>query len=158
MQTAWGGVQLGADATGGGGPRGAPRYDQSGKKSESVARGVAGGDRLQTQVYTLKYTSANQLMPVLRPIISPNNTIAAFPGNNSLVITDYGENLRRIERIIEAIEGGGMEDVEAVGNLRAATVVFRLDGPEWRADGRALFNLNPAEAIAHFHRELETIE
>ena len=47
----------------------------------------------------------------------------------------------------EAIEGGGMEEVEAVSNLRAATVVFRLDGPEWQADGRALFNLNPEEAI-----------
>ncbi|MBC8355523.1 MAG: hypothetical protein H8E66_26390 [Planctomycetes bacterium] len=58
----------------------------------------------------------------------------------------------------EAIEGGGMEDVEAVSNLRAATVVFRLDGPEWRADGRALFNLNPAEAIEHYENELETVE
>ena len=58
----------------------------------------------------------------------------------------------------EAIEGGGMEDVEAVGNLRAATVVFRLDGPEWRADGRALFNLNPDEAIQHYQNDLETVE
>jgi len=58
----------------------------------------------------------------------------------------------------EAIEGGGMEDVEAVSNLRAATVVFRLDGPEWRADGRALFNLNPAEAIRHYQNDLETVE
>ncbi len=58
----------------------------------------------------------------------------------------------------EAIEGGGMEDVEAVSNLRAATVVFRLDGPEWRADGRALFNLNPAEAIKHYQNDLETVE
>jgi len=58
----------------------------------------------------------------------------------------------------EAIEGGGMEDVEAVGNLRAATVVFRLDGPAWRADGRALFNLNPDEAIKHYQNDLETVE
>ncbi|MEX0820371.1 MAG: hypothetical protein WD070_12295 [Pirellulaceae bacterium] len=58
----------------------------------------------------------------------------------------------------EAIQGGGMEDVEAVGNLRAATVVFRLDGPQWRADGRALFNLNPAEAIERYQDELETVE
>ncbi|MDA1052057.1 MAG: hypothetical protein O3C40_16450 [Planctomycetota bacterium] len=58
----------------------------------------------------------------------------------------------------EAIAGGGMEDVEAVSNLRAATVVFRLDGPEWRADGRALFNLNPAEAIEHYQNDLETVE
>src|SRR5687768_10982658 len=50
-----------------------------------VGTRAASGNLLQTQVYTLKYTSAAQLMPVLRPIISPNNTIAVFAGNNSLV-------------------------------------------------------------------------
>ena len=86
------------------------------------SRGAASGNQLQTQVYTLKYTSAAQLMAVLRPIISPNNTIAAFAGNNSLVITDYGDNLRRIESIIEAIDraGGGGEPV--VIPLRFAAV------------------------------------
>lgn len=85
-------------------------------------RGAASGNLLQTQVYTLKYTSAAQLMPVLRPIISPNNTIAVFAGNNSLVITDYGDNLRRIESIIEAVDrpGGGGEPV--VVPLRFAAV------------------------------------
>ena len=85
-------------------------------------RGAASGNLLQTQVYTLKYTSAAQLMPVLRPIISPNNTIAVFAGNNSLVITDYGDNLRRIENIIEAVDrpGGGGEPV--VVPLRFAAV------------------------------------
>jgi general secretion pathway protein D len=85
-------------------------------------RGAASGNTLQTQVYTLKYTSAAQLMPVLRPIISPNNTIAVFAGNNSLVITDYGDNLRRIESIIEAVDrpGGGGEPV--VVPLRFAAV------------------------------------
>ena len=41
---------------------------------------AAGGDRLVTQVITLKYESAAQLVNVLRPLITPNNTIAAFPG------------------------------------------------------------------------------
>jgi len=58
----------------------------------------------------------------------------------------------------EAVEGGGMEDVEAVDDDKAATVVFRLDGPEWEPDGRAYFNLSPAETIAHFQRELETVD
>lgn len=55
----------------------------------------------------------------------------------------------------EAVEGGGMEEVEAVGNLRAATVVFRLDGSEWETDGRACFNLSPMQTIEHFQHELE---
>jgi general secretion pathway protein D len=93
----------------------------------SGARGGAGGDRLQTRVFELKYTAAAQLMPVLRPIISPNNTIAAFPGNNSLVITDYGDNLRRLENIIEAVDrpGGGGEPVVIPLQYAAVTDVLQ---------------------------------
>jgi len=58
----------------------------------------------------------------------------------------------------EAIEGGGMEEVEAVGNLRAATAVFFLDGKKWSTNGRALFNLNPVEAIQHYRHELEMVD
>jgi general secretion pathway protein D len=92
-------------------------------------RGAAGGDRLETRVYALKYTSATQLMPVLRPIISPNNTIAAFAGNNSLVITDYADNLRRIERIIDAIDrpGGGEPVVIPLRYAAAADVIQTLN-------------------------------
>ncbi len=57
----------------------------------------------------------------------------------------------------EAIEGGGMEDVEAVGNLRAATAVFRVENGLWATDGRALFNLNPSEAIAYYQENLELV-
>jgi general secretion pathway protein D len=106
-----------------------PEADAKLHLSGAGARGTAGGDRLETQVYTLKYTSANQLMPVLRPIISPNNTIAAFPGTNALVITDYGDNLRRIERIIEAIDkpGGGEPVVIPLRYAAAADVIQTLN-------------------------------
>jgi hypothetical protein len=50
----------------------------------------------------------------------------------------------------EAIEGGGMEDVEAVGSLRSATAVFVHRDGEWTSDGRVIFNLEPAEAIERF--------
>ena len=64
----------------------------------------AGGDRLVTQVIPLRYESAAQLVNVLRPLITPNNTIAAFPASNALVITDYADNLRRIDRIIASLD------------------------------------------------------
>lgn len=57
----------------------------------------------------------------------------------------------------EAIEGGPMEEVEAVGNLRAATAFFRHDGRSWQTDGRVLFNLDPTEAIAHYQGEVEAL-
>jgi general secretion pathway protein D len=106
-----------------------PEADAKLHVSGAGSRGAAGGDRLETQVYTLKFTSASQLMPVLRPIISPNNTIAAFAGTNSLVITDYGDNLRRIERIIEAIDrpGGGEPAVIPLRYAAAADVIQTLN-------------------------------
>ena len=62
------------------------------------------GDRLITQVITLRNESAAQLVNVLRPLISPNNTIAAFPASNALIITDYADNVRRLMRIIGSLD------------------------------------------------------
>jgi len=62
------------------------------------------GDRIQTQVFTLQTRIAAQLVPILRPLIAPNNTITAYPANNSLVITDYAGNLLRIAKIIDSID------------------------------------------------------
>ena len=55
----------------------------------------------------------------------------------------------------EATEGGDMEDVEAVGNLRAGTAVFLHDDSQWSTAGRTIYNLDPAEALKHFAQELE---
>ncbi|HEV3417425.1 MAG TPA: hypothetical protein VG056_11440 [Pirellulales bacterium] len=57
----------------------------------------------------------------------------------------------------EAIEGGGMEENENVRNLRAATAVFDYDRSRWTTDGRAIFNLNPAEAIQFYQANLELV-
>jgi hypothetical protein len=58
----------------------------------------------------------------------------------------------------EAIEGGDMEGVAAVGNLRNASAVFFFDGGRWRTTGKAIFNLNPGEAIEHFKGQYERLQ
>jgi len=72
------------------------------------------GDQVMTQIFRLSHENANNLVPVLRPLISPNNTINANPGNNTLVITDYAENLQRIARIIAAMDMPAAGDVEVI--------------------------------------------
>ncbi len=72
------------------------------------------GDQIVTQVFRLKYESANNLVPVLRPLIAPNNTITAYPANNTLVITDYSGNLRRIAHIVAAIDAPVAGDVDVI--------------------------------------------
>lgn len=74
-------------------------------------QGTSSGDRLVTKVYPLTFESANLLANTLRPLISPNNLIAAYVGNNTLVITDYADNVARISRIIDSIDQPPFSDV-----------------------------------------------
>lgn len=76
--------------------------------------GTVRGEQIATQVFHLNFESANNLVAVLRPLISPNNTINANPGNNTLIITDYADNLLRLGKIIAAIDGPANSDLDVV--------------------------------------------
>lgn len=84
--------------------------------------GTATGSQIVTQIFRLNFENAANLVPILRPLISPNNTINVNPGNNSLVITDYADNLQRLARIIAALDVANATDVEVV-NLQHALAV-----------------------------------
>ena len=84
----------------------------------SVVQGSSGnapsGGQIVTQIFKLNFENAANLVPVLRPLISPNNTINVNPGNNSLVITDYADNLQRLARIVAAMDVSNASDVEVI--------------------------------------------
>jgi general secretion pathway protein D len=72
------------------------------------------GDQILTQIFRLNYENANTLVSVLRPLISPNNTINANPSNNTLVITDYADNLQRLGKIIATMDTPATGDVDVI--------------------------------------------
>ncbi len=80
------------------------------------------GDQIGTRIFRLNYESAGNLVTVLRPLISPNNTINANPGTNSLVITDYADNLNRLGKIIAAL------DAPATGDLDVMPIRYAIAG------------------------------
>ena len=93
--------------------------------------GPARGDEMVTQVFRLNYESAVAIAQVLRPLIASNNPINAYAANNTIVVTDYAENVRRIGRIIAAIDTPAGSDVDVVPLQHAiatdvATVLGRL--------------------------------
>jgi hypothetical protein len=57
----------------------------------------------------------------------------------------------------EAVEGGDMEGVEAVGNLRVGSAVFFWHDGDWRTVGRVILNLTPDEALARLAEEYERV-
>ncbi len=92
---------------------------------------AASGNQIVTQIFKLNFESVNNLVPILRPLISPNNTLNANPSNNTLIITDYADNLRRLARIIAAMDVSNATDVEVLPLKHAiasdlAPLVLRL--------------------------------
>jgi general secretion pathway protein D len=84
--------------------------------------GGTGNGQIVTHIFKLNFEQANNLVPVLRPLISPNNTINVNPGNNSIVITDYADNLQRIGRIIATLDVSNASDVEVIQLKHAIAV------------------------------------
>ena len=80
------------------------------------------GDRLVTRVFLLQNESALQLVPVLRPLVTANNFVAAYANNNAIVITDYAENVKRIESIIRSIDQPSGGDVQVVRLEHASAI------------------------------------
>jgi len=62
------------------------------------------GDAVITQIYPLQHESAVQLLPILRPLVTPNHAISAYNQANILVITDYAENIHRLNKLIARID------------------------------------------------------
>ena len=57
-----------------------------------------------TRVFTLRHESATQLQIALRPMIGPNGTFNADAGSNTLIVTDYADNLARLEQVIASLD------------------------------------------------------
>jgi hypothetical protein len=57
----------------------------------------------------------------------------------------------------EAVEGGDMEGLPAVANLRNASAVFFFQRGQWLTVGKAVFNLNPVEVIQHFKNRYDRV-
>jgi len=85
-------------------------------QSGGVSAGAvpASNGQIVTQIFQLNHESANNLVPILRPLISPNNTLNVNPGTNALIITDYADNLQRLARIIAALDVANATGVEVI--------------------------------------------
>ncbi|HSD38393.1 MAG TPA: type II secretion system secretin GspD [Rhodocyclaceae bacterium] len=106
---------------------------------------TAGGDRIVSEVFQIRNESAAQLVQVIRPLVTANNTVSVYPGNNSLVVTDYAENINRIRRIIESIDvPQGDAQVISLQNASAvdmATILTKLFTDAANADASQRVNI-----------------
>jgi len=108
---------------------------QSGPTQVGSAPTAIKGDQIVSQIFYLNYESAANVVTVLRPLISPNNTINANPGNNTVVVTDYADNLKRLAKIVAALDAPAAADLDvipvryAIASDLASMVNKLLDSP-----------------------------
>lgn len=72
------------------------------------------GEKLITRVIPLDNAPAEQLVPVLRPLVPQYGHLAAVASANALIISDHVSNIQRIEAIISHIDGADSDQVEVI--------------------------------------------
>ena len=65
-------------------------------------------DRVVTQLISLKFASSSEIKKLFAPLVSKNSVILAYPPTNMLIVTDVYSNIKRLIRILNAIDISGM--------------------------------------------------
>jgi len=61
-------------------------------------------DAQVTQVFSLKHSSVQEMVPILRPLLPPTSHFAAHAATNTLIFTDTAANVQRVLEIIKRVD------------------------------------------------------
>ncbi|HWL47064.1 MAG TPA: type II secretion system secretin GspD, partial [Sphingomonadaceae bacterium] len=78
------------------------------------AGGGLTGQEVTTRLIRLHNVPAEAAARVFRPIVAAFGTVEALSTPNAVVVTDYAENVRRIERLARALDSGGGSAFESI--------------------------------------------
>lgn len=112
-----------------------------------VQTGKVRGDQIATQIFRLDHESASGLVAVLRPLISTNNTISADPTNNTLIITDYADNLRRLSRIIASLDTPSIGELDVIRLEHAIAIDLTVTVNRMLDTGTAPGTVDPGRVL-----------
>ena len=84
------------------------------KSHATKVNAPAVGGEVQTRVFHLNHETAANMLNVVKPLVSANNVVNVNPGTNSLVVTDYADNIARIARLIASLDRSNSADLEII--------------------------------------------
>ena len=87
---------------------------QSNIKESSSRLSSTSNEMIVTTSIAIANVPANQLIPVLRPIISQYGLLAAYTASNSIVVTDSRANIARLKQLISELDREIDEDYEII--------------------------------------------
>lgn len=91
-----------------------PEADAKIQGNTVLTQGSQEGDQVVTRVFKIKQDSATNLVNVLKPLLTPNSSITANPGNNTIIVTDYASNVKRVAKLIDSMDEPTVGDVQTI--------------------------------------------
>lgn len=79
-----------------------------------VERPESSSDKIITQVIPVSFSSATELVPILRPMVPQYGHLAAVTSANALIISDHSVNVQRIIDIVKRIDTADNEESEVI--------------------------------------------
>jgi general secretion pathway protein D len=82
-------------------------------------------------VVTVQHGSAAQIVPLLRPLMAPTSQLSVYPPANTLIITDYADNIGNLLHIVEILDQRGGSELAIIplknaSALDIAEIIVRL--------------------------------
>ncbi|MCD6487547.1 MAG: hypothetical protein J7K35_09535, partial [Syntrophobacterales bacterium] len=78
-------------------------------------------DKIVTQIISLSYANPDELKKVLAPLISKSSVILSYPPTGMLIVTDLLSNIKRLLKIVSALDVEGIEEQISVIPLERAS-------------------------------------
>ncbi|MBW2004457.1 MAG: type II secretion system secretin GspD [Deltaproteobacteria bacterium] len=82
---------------------------------------IAPEDKVVTQLIPLEYANPDELIKIFRPLISKSSMIVPYTPTRMLIVTDVLSNIKRLLKIVEAIDVKGIGEEISVIPLEHAT-------------------------------------
>jgi len=111
------------------------------------------GSEMATRVFTLRHEPSALFMAALRPLVGPNGVMSAETSSNTLLVTDYADNLARLAQVIESMDVPSAEEpllipLKYASAEELAALVGRVFGPTAGTAGAAGTGLGPVQVSA----------
>ena len=90
------------------------------KLTQSQTPAESGSDEYVTRMVRLKNIDAASVIGVIQPMVSHDGLVAAFPSDNTVIVTDDAFNVERLLQIIGALDVRGEQESIVVIPLRLA--------------------------------------
>jgi len=96
------------------------------------------GDEYVTRVLQLDQVSAQEILPLVKPMMAKEAHLVAYAPSNVLIVIDRADNVERIIKLIKKIDTASNEEVEVIGlkYAAAADVVRMLKQIDKSASGK----------------------